>query len=277
MYLSIPINTDISVIMKETYQQLLKEYFGLVDTQNFDKSVLDYSILDKHIRLLETINVVQDSAISIFDLYKKKHVFISSRFESMLGWNINEAHEQGNEYMDERMHPEDAIRLTKAGMYFLKLGFAFPMDARESLKSYKLINDYRTKNKFGDYVRVIEQQKALELDRYGNVWLALSVLDVSPDNDILTPSRSRLVDTGTGELFIFPPEDFKEKELPKLSGREQEILSLIAKGMVSKQIADKLFISVHTVNTHRQRIIEKLNVSNTFEAIKYASGLGLLD
>jgi DNA-binding CsgD family transcriptional regulator len=263
--------------MKETYQQLLKEYFGLVDTQNFDVSVLDYSILDKHILLLETINVVQDSAISIFDLYRKKHVFISSKFETMLGWNIHEAHEQGNEYMDERMHPEDAIRLTKAGMFFLKFGFAFPREERETLKGYKLINDYRTKNKEGKYVRVIEQQKALELDKYGNVWLALSVLDVSPDKDIVTPSRSRLVDTNTGDLFIFPPEDFNKKKLPKLSGREQEILSLIAKGMISKQIADKLFISVHTVNTHRQRIIEKLNVSNTFEAIKYASKLGLLD
>ncbi len=263
--------------MKETYKQLLKVYFKLVDSQKFNEKSLDNNILDKHIHLLEIINVVQDSAISIFDLYRKKHVFISSKFETMLGWNIHEAHEQGNDYMDERMHPEDAIRLIRAGMFFLKFAFSFPREERETLKGYKLINDYRTKNKEGKYVRVIEQQKALELDRFGNVWLALSVLDVSPDKDIGTPARSRLINTNTGELFLFPPEEFNKKKLPKLSGREQEILSLIAKGMVSKQIADKLFISVHTVNTHRQRIIEKLNVSNTFEAIKYASELGLLD
>jgi DNA-binding CsgD family transcriptional regulator len=45
---------------------------------------------------------------------------------------------------------------------------------------------------------------------------------------------------------------------------------------ISKQIADKLFLSVNTVNTHRQRIIEKLNVSNTAEAVQYAGRLGLI-
>jgi len=37
-----------------------------------------------------------------------------------------------------------------------------------------------------------------------------------------------------------------------------------------------LYISVHTVNTHRQRIIRKLDVSNTSEAIRYALDLGIL-
>jgi len=46
--------------------------------------------------------------------------------------------------------------------------------------------------------------------------------------------------------------------------------------LISKQIADKLFISVNTVNTHRQRIIEKLNVSNTAEAVQHAGRLGLI-
>jgi len=53
-------------------------------------------------------------------------------------------------------------------------------------------------------------------------------------------------------------------------------LQLIAKGLISKQIADKLFISVNTVNTHRQRILEKLNADNSFKAIKYASKLGII-
>jgi len=54
-----------------------------------------------------------------------------------------------------------------------------------------------------------------------------------------------------------------------------KILQMIAKGLISKQIADKLYISVNTVNTHRQRIIEKLNVSNTYEAIQYGHRHGL--
>ncbi|WP_235782360.1 response regulator transcription factor [Phocaeicola paurosaccharolyticus] len=46
--------------------------------------------------------------------------------------------------------------------------------------------------------------------------------------------------------------------------------------MLSKEISEQLFISVHTVNTHRQRILEKLDVNNSMEAVKYASALGLI-
>jgi DNA-binding CsgD family transcriptional regulator len=68
-------------------------------------------------------------------------------------------------------------------------------------------------------------------------------------------------------------EDASEK--PSLTKREKEILGLIASGLLSKEIADKLFISVNTVNTHRQRILEKLDAGNSMEAIKYASSLGI--
>ena len=150
------------------------------------------------------------------------------------------------------------------------MGFNVPV---ETVKDFKLIYDYRRKNKQGQYIRVIEQQNVLELDKNNNIWLALSVLDISPDKDITTPFRCRLINSKTAELFHFPPEE----NLPRLSSREKEILSLISKGLISKQIADQLFISVNTVNTHRQRIIEKLKVSNTAEAIKYAMKISLLN
>ena len=51
----------------------------------------------------------------------------------------------------------------------------------------------------------------------------------------------------------------------------------IEQGKLSKEIADKLHISVHTVNTHRQRILKKLKVDNSIEAIKYARILGSFD
>jgi DNA-binding NarL/FixJ family response regulator len=47
-------------------------------------------------------------------------------------------------------------------------------------------------------------------------------------------------------------------------------------GLMSKEISDKLFISIHTVNRHRQNILEKMNVENLSAAISYAKKLGLL-
>lgn len=58
-----------------------------------------------------------------------------------------------------------------------------------------------------------------------------------------------------------------------LSGREKEILKMIQDGKRSKEIAELLFISINTVNRHRQNILEKLRVRNTTEACSVAAKL----
>lgn len=56
----------------------------------------------------------------------------------------------------------------------------------------------------------------------------------------------------------------------KLSTREIQIIELIAEGHTNTQIAEKLFLSAHTVNTHRKNIMAKLGVNNTAAIVMYA-------
>lgn len=65
-------------------------------------------------------------------------------------------------------------------------------------------------------------------------------------------------------------------EVP-LTKREKEILKLIAEGLSSQEIADKLFISLRTVETHRLNINQKLDVKNTAGLVKEALKRGLID
>jgi DNA-binding NarL/FixJ family response regulator len=51
---------------------------------------------------------------------------------------------------------------------------------------------------------------------------------------------------------------------------------MVRDGFLSKEISDKLTISLHTVNTHRQKILEKFDVNNSMEAVMLASKLGLI-
>jgi len=65
-------------------------------------------------------------------------------------------------------------------------------------------------------------------------------------------------------------------EVP-LTKREKEILKLIAEGFSSQEVADKLFISLRTVETHRMNINQKLDVKNTAGLVKEALKRGLID
>jgi len=65
-------------------------------------------------------------------------------------------------------------------------------------------------------------------------------------------------------------------QVPKLTRREKEILAEAAKGLTTNQIAEKLFISPHTVESHRKNLIEKFQTSNLSSAIKLAIEYGLI-
>lgn len=62
----------------------------------------------------------------------------------------------------------------------------------------------------------------------------------------------------------------------KLSDREMEVLELVSEGRTTKEIANQLFVSARTVDTHRVNMMKKLNVQNTAELIKKAAHLKLI-
>lgn len=95
----------------------------------------------------------------------------------------------------------------------------------------------------------------------------------------------------SGEVYLSPevPTDALEKynkhkksgkapdEFSRLTLREREILQLIAEGYTSKQIAEKKFISVKTVENHRANIMNKLGIHETAGLVRYAIQIGLVD
>ncbi|MEQ8706125.1 MAG: response regulator transcription factor [Phaeodactylibacter sp.] len=62
-----------------------------------------------------------------------------------------------------------------------------------------------------------------------------------------------------------------------LSPREIEIVRLVARGLIAKEIASELNLSTHTIYTHRKNIMKKLNLSSASELILYAVEIGIVD
>ena len=75
----------------------------------------------------------------------------------------------------------------------------------------------------------------------------------------------------------YPPENSTRGSpaLPVLTNREREVLTLLAEGKTTKQIASCLYVSVKTIETHRKKIIDKLGFNSIAELTKYAIREGL--
>jgi DNA-binding NarL/FixJ family response regulator len=110
------------------------------------------------------------------------------------------------------------------------------------------------------------------------------VLKSDADQDIIEAIRR----TMRGQSFLYPSavstlvKDFVERGRPGseqfdvLTPRELQVLKLIAEAYTSKQIAQELFISVKTVERHRQNILDKLGMSDRVELTRYAIRRGLI-
>ncbi len=69
---------------------------------------------------------------------------------------------------------------------------------------------------------------------------------------------------------VMPATESASCEGLRISDREGEIIRLVAEGFTNKEIADKLFLSAHTVTTHRKNIMAKLGVNNTAGLVLFA-------
>jgi DNA-binding NarL/FixJ family response regulator len=89
---------------------------------------------------------------------------------------------------------------------------------------------------------------------------------------VFTPGLAGLV---LGEYRRMAAEPAGAEPSPVLTGRETEVLRLVAKGMTSKQIGDRLTISPRTVENHVQSTLRKLQLHNRVELARYAIEHGL--
>ncbi|MCZ7584692.1 MAG: response regulator transcription factor [Deltaproteobacteria bacterium] len=105
-----------------------------------------------------------------------------------------------------------------------------------------------------------ELSRAIQVVREGKTYLSPEI------SGVLVEDYVRRGSSATGQPVTTP-----------LSAREREVLQLLAEGNATKDIAEKLGVSVKTVETHRHRIMRKLGIFNVAELTKYAIREGLTD
>ncbi|MGB6037448.1 MAG: helix-turn-helix transcriptional regulator [Cryomorphaceae bacterium] len=171
-------------------------------------------------------------------------------------------------YMVENMHPDDLknfMRFEGTLLTFL------PTIPPEKLVKYKCSYDYRIKDGKGKYKRLLHQVLNLQNDEDGAHIRTFAVLTdithLKTDNHM----QLNLIGLDGEPSFYDIKEDntYTSGESP-FTEREKEVLTAMAEGLTSNEIAERLDISKHTVNTHRKKLLEKTNTQSSLEALQVA-------
>ena len=193
------------------------------------------------------------------DIIKLKILFTSNGSETILGVKP--------EAMDlstfiQRTLPKDQARYSLVKTKYIKVGHDLLLKG----KGRSLISThFMIKNGEGTFLNLLFQGYIFYSDiPVKAVYTILVLTDLSDFN--LVKHGNHFYNGEDLSCFRYPDASLLQIG-HVFSDRELEILKLIASGFDSDQISEKLFVSIHTVNTHRRNILKKTNKSTTHEVV----------
>jgi DNA-binding CsgD family transcriptional regulator len=171
----------------------------------------------------------------------------------------------------EAVHPDDIIRFSNARAKLIKLGMDIFNNQQESMC---LSSNFRLKNFTGKYIDLLFQNYVCLNETPHKTAYAIQVNTNITGMIKIRHGYHYYVGTDLS-YFRYPDKDYL-KTGNIFSDREWEIIMLIANGLESDQIAEKLFLSIHTINRHRQNILNKTGKRTTHDLVIELQERGLI-
>jgi len=207
---------------------------------------------------LEEFSEQHNQFFHVADLVLIQIIWASTRSAKMIGI----PHEELNAYhFFEATHPDDIYKHTLGRSKLMD--FANDLYNAKKGKTYLSMN-IRIRNSEGKYEDLLFQL----LFFYSEIHKTVFLLQVHTNiESFKKPKYGYHYYVGDDlSLFRYPDEEMLKIGIP-FTNREFEIIKLIEAGLDSNQIAERLFLSVYTVNTHRGNILEKTDFKNISDLI----------
>jgi two-component system response regulator NreC len=199
-------------------------------------------------------------------------LYLEDSFEELTGYPPQLLADKGLKVWFSLIHPDDAPLLSssiiKSHKNLTTPGFPRPLPP--------LVLEYRLRLENGEWQKIRETKYLLLLPGETAIDKVLCKLEFAGHSD-KDESCSKLLDFALTHDKQSTRDGHVTSPAPSLTKREIEILQLIGKGLSTKMIANKCCISINTVESHRRRLLEKLNVRNSMQLIKEASKFYSLD
>lgn len=255
--------------MNQEIRKILQDIYVDHKLQEAD---LDYTVVNGYKTDFDRLSQLSDRCFFIVDLHTFRYIYTSKNFSDIFGYMpvCSQATSFSEELLDSKIHLDDFFEYKKN---LFRVGEFLMHKPKNERPDYKHIFELRIQNVQNQYVRVSWERQALETDRSGNLWLMLGTVHILSDQSNEAGTKSFFLNHKTGERISFDCP----KETPfELTVREKDILGFVQQGLLSKEIADKLSISVNTVHIHRQNILQKMQVNNSLEAVGKGRKSGIL-
>jgi DNA-binding CsgD family transcriptional regulator len=229
----------------------------------------------KKMEFMDEVSVQNNAVVFLWNSYTNRFLYMSDKLKILSGLDPSLFNaENGVEYALSLMHPD---HLEPGLQLIQKLAVNYCADNNiTDHKSVKICFNYLFKNGIGEYVQILQRPVTLEVDENNKPSLILNftyhIEYIKKHNSVggvvITENDIYIFDYNHDKKCLDPPKTF--------SDQEKKILQLLGKGLDTKAIAQKLFISPHTVDTHRRNLIRKTNCIDTTGVVAFARIIGLV-
>lgn len=202
----------------------------------------------------------------IFSLHTYSFDYVSKSIKNVLGIKPQDF---TLEHFFERLHPEDLGKMNEKETASLE--FLLKHVPTEDIPLYKVVYLFRLRDADNQYKTILHQARAINISNGGKIQQTICVhTDVTHLNIPVNHKISFISTERPSYYAIETEEEFKLSQRSCheiLSKREQEVLKHLSKGMTVKEIAETMFLSYHTICTHRKNILKKSGCKNITELV----------
>jgi len=216
--------------------------------------------LELHKRLLNVFQIGRHYYM-IFNVYQTQLEFIGDGITEVLGY---EPQEMNAMLFLDRIHPDDKPYFLSFENRLTEFFMQLPLEKRGN---YKYQHDYRIKTKSNKYIRLLHQILPIEFDE-NNYYRSLVLhTDISHIKSTGKPSLSIIGLEGEPSYYNVQDTPIFTKSFDLFTRRERVILNCIIEGKSSREIAEELYLSLHTINTHRKNILKKAGSKTSLDLV----------
>ncbi|MDR6560182.1 MULTISPECIES: LuxR C-terminal-related transcriptional regulator [unclassified Arcicella] len=197
----------------------------------------------------------------VFNIFQADFDFVSPGVTNVLGYMPEE---MDIHFFLDIIHPDDKPYFLQFEQRITEFFKDLPF---EKISKYKMQYDLRMRTKDNRYVRLLHQAVQIDFDET-NYYRTLDVdTDISHIKQDGVPSFSIIGLDGEPSYYNITETNTLTLSNTPFTPREREILKMIVENKSSKEIADRLFISLHTVSTHRKNLLKKANCKTPVELV----------